>query len=161
MQLRTKVLYCWAARLFLARQCEHAPLETQEFLLGDASSGFSRRFAFEQAPYAQDVEEVLHRHGTDYNRSVCLPLQELLPFKTSNCLTQWCARDTKLFSDAPLHDHIVGSHFSRKENAQQTFVSFVGQRMQVRRFSWRGNGFPSATRSEERRVGKECRSRWS
>ena len=37
----------------------------------------------------------------------------------------------------------------------------LSRRYKVLRYDTRGHGESSAPRSEERRVGKECRSRWS
>src|SRR3712207_9343955 len=88
-------------------------------------------------------------------RSTLFPYTTLFRSLESKLQTKGSVLDSIL--GYPVEDHVVRIDYYRPRGDQKEawdaidLVGFLGQRMQVK----------VDFRSEERRVGKECRSRWS
>ena len=90
-------------------------------------------------------------------------LRELAEVLAAPVLTSLAGRGS-IRDDHPLSAGGLGAHrnpVSKRLLAEADVVLGLGTRFEEMETNWRPGTVPSPDRSEERRVGKECRSRWS
>ena len=78
------------------------------------AGGEPRRLAFEQPPYGERVQEILHRIGPHHQRPVALALQRALAFQPAHRLAYRRTRHTEPGRDLTLGDESPAAMVPRR-----------------------------------------------